>query len=164
MTMTMTTGFAAILTAAAVSLAAAPAFAGWENTDWGMSPDAVAAAVPGTRPPVERNGMTRISARHSFQGVEAAALFAFEDGGLVSVSLLFAGVERCEAAEKAVLERHGDPARVETGGDDLVSWTWRDADRGNSVAFQKRPEADGQVKFCFVGYAPADAAIRAPGF
>lgn len=162
--MTKTAVSAVLAAATALVLAAAPATAGWEGTRWGMTPEELAQAVPGTRPPVERDGRTRISARHRFGALETTALFGFEAGALVSVSLLVAGRDRCAAAEARVIGMQGEPMVVETGADGFVSWGWRDPAADNSVVFQKRPEHDGQVKFCLIGYAPADATGHSPGF
>lgn len=157
----MKTGIAGVL-AGGIALAG-PAAAGWENTAWGMTPAEIAGIVPGTRPPVDHGGRVLVSARHPIGGIEATALFGFEAGGLASVAFLLAGVERCRAAEAMLLEAHGNPGRIEQQAGDLVTWLWLDPRQENSIAFEKRPETDGQVKFCVVSYAPPGAPI-APGF
>lgn len=160
----MKTGIAGALAGGmALAVLADPAVAGWENTAWGMTPAEIAAIVPGTRPPVDRDGRVLVSARHPFGGIEATVLFGFEAGRLASVAFLLAGVERCRAAEAIMLEAHGNPGRIEQKAEDLVTWQWLDPRQDNSIAFEKRPETDGQVKFCVVSYAPPGAEVS-PGF
>lgn len=107
---------------------AGPALAGWEATTWGMTPEQVQAAMPGTRPfrhSRDYNGMRkRVIGPYQLNGATVDAMYYFDEQGLGRVSMT-APPAKCEDLGRDLIARYGQPLLVR---DEVIirSFIWHD--------------------------------------
>jgi hypothetical protein len=117
--------------------AASTAHAGYKNTEWGMTPEQVAAAVPEAKLDGPGVGETvgDKTARNAGDIVDGArtyrATFFYDQRGLAMV-LLKAPHKECKAVLQEIIDAHGNPYRTS----DQVLFRlliWHDATRNNRL-------------------------------
>lgn len=147
-------------------LAAAPAFAEWETTRWGMTPEEVIAAVPGAQA-VKRKGDGQDVWDHHQLAVapyldgefRTEALFFFQPRSrrLAFVKLELADATQCEAWEKVVIGRYGDGTRVlKDFGLKLLTIEWADPATREALVYSSVRLPDGTFSLChFIRRQPA---------
>jgi hypothetical protein len=94
---------------------ATPALAGWEATEWGMSPEQVEAAVPGAERLLRGETLDgkRAMSREPYQLGEQhlQARYFYDANGLAMVEVDVSRRE-CNAAVDVLLQRYGNPLRI----------------------------------------------------
>lgn len=126
---------AAVAATMALNWFSPPSDPGWEDAEWGMTPEQVSAAVPGLR--VVRWGMSLDNARK--RGVRGAELYDIEleasyfygpDGlAFIRFDVPF---RQCEALVDGLLAEHGQPTNM---SDQMILKviTWEDPEAGNQL-------------------------------
>jgi hypothetical protein len=144
---------------------AAPTWASWEYTSWGMTREKVVAASNGAVQLDESGepafyGETRLphgaTGTHSWQGASFKARFYFHPrtNGLAMVVLELKNYsrQRCTALRKALHSFYGTPAgEADNPGYEAASWG--DSKNDNVVNFRHR-YAFIDTPFCSVDYSP----------
>ncbi|MDB5453628.1 MAG: hypothetical protein JWO33_2206 [Caulobacteraceae bacterium] len=91
---------------------AAPAMAGWEATEWNMTPEQVEAHMPGVHPTRMSAQLKGVKGRNRgpyvFAGLKLNATYYYDDHGLAMV-MLDAPAGKCPQVAKALLEAYGPP-------------------------------------------------------
>jgi hypothetical protein len=89
-----------------------PALAGWEATEWNMTPEQVEARMPGvhpTRRSAQLEGMKgRNRGPYTFAGLKLNATYYYDDHGLAMV-MLDPPAGKCPQVGKALLDAYGPP-------------------------------------------------------
>lgn len=111
----------------AVALLPTSAVAGWQWTEWGMTPEVVIEALPAGTELFPSETPRELNAVHLAAGVEFIASMEFTDQGLASVTLTPLGGE-CDDFELSLAAAFGAPV---TEGADAI--TWIDRESGNTV-------------------------------
>ena len=106
------------LPAGALVLLAAPANAGWQEAQWGMTAEQVADAMSGKAPLDRGRRGDRLGGReirnvgeHEAWGARFRAVYYYDEAGLSQVSLNRKSGD-CEAIAAALVAEHGNPTRI----------------------------------------------------
>jgi hypothetical protein len=135
---------------AATALAASPASANWQWTQWGMAPAQVIAASGGT---VHAGSNPNVlEGAYTAGGRTYAATFQFLNGGLAKVELKLAGTAACESMTTDLANIYGKPDRTAFGNYGIGVGEWLDRSNGNDVV------VSFLVQKCSVAYAPLATA------
>lgn len=118
------------LAAFIASAAVAPAHAGWEYAEWGMSSDQVVQASKGaTRKPAKADDYDDPNTRHLLSAparigkAKGTAKFNFSAAGkLDTVRIAFPNPKTCSAVRKTLTAEHGKPEASEGSGGNYYVW------------------------------------------
>ena len=133
--------FLAATATIALTVFSAPAYAGWENAEWGMTPEQALAVVPGLRP--VRFGMSLSDARKrsvrdaEFHGIAVEAEYFYSQAGLAFIRF-DVPYERCQDLVDGLVAQHGRPADV---SDQVILKliTWVDTEAQNRMVLMHSP-------------------------
>lgn len=146
-------------------LFSAPAFADWQFTRWGMTPDQVVAASKGAARlateeetarldgPRQKQRRTLAVGSHTAAGIAFSVRFVFENNRLVLVSTGVTRPEDAEPLRQALLMQYGQPAFVSRVSV-LTQLGWSDRGRGNKVELIQTRSGDGSS----VNYSPLSSS------
>lgn len=137
---------------------AAPAYADWETTNWGMSPDETLAALDGasSHTPAaaelfEYAGATYaplVTLPHAVDGIEGEATLLFDTSKALQFVVFTPGeIADCDALGAALTERYGDTDATGFGATAIYNWE----DGGDIVRFTNSTDAG----FCNLNYGPS---------
>ena len=124
--------------ALAIALGASAAEARWQATEWGMTPEQVAAAMAGAAPLSEGRSGDRLGGKtignvgeHSFAGARFRAVYYYDSGGLAHVAL-YRRSGNCREIQAALVAAYGRPVVV---SDQLILRLviWHDRPAGTRI-------------------------------
>jgi hypothetical protein len=147
---------------------AMPAYADWQYTKWGMTPEQVVDASGGSGskiPLSQQGGKSRLGftallvGRYTLGDFSFDLDFQFAKTGLemVAMELTPYSYDRCKRLENTMLSKYGSPFEGERGdslGPLNTRMVWHDRQGGNSVLFSNVRE----VKVCHVTYERLESA------
>lgn len=118
---------------AALLACAAPAYADWEGTQWGMSPNETLAVLKSARSHSPAPSETflydgasyqpLVKLAHSTEGIEGEATLLFDtDGKLQFVVFMPGDLTQCDLLAAALGERHGDTEVTGFGSTSILNW------------------------------------------
>jgi hypothetical protein len=136
--------------AIAGTLSAGPAFADWQYTRWGMTPQQVLNASGGKVHP----GSTpdTMEGYYYAGGRSYAATFRFRSGALARVDLALSTEPLCQSMALDLANIYGAPDRKNLGQYGMAVAEWLDGSAGNDVVLTYL------VKTCTVTYGPLASA------
>ena len=126
-----------LIATAAIAFAAlsSPTYAGWQNAEWGMTPEQVSVAVPGLRS--VRFGASLSNARKrsvrdaEIHGIAVEAEYFYGQSGLAFIRF-DVPFRRCQDLVEGLVAQHGQPTEV---SDQVILklLTWEDAEARNKL-------------------------------
>ena len=132
------TGQRMFVAAALFLLAATPAAAKWEATEWNLTPEVVAAAMEGRAPLSKGKRGDRLGGkkvgnvgRHVLNGTRVRSVYYYDERGLAQISFEVER-EQCEAIGANLVAGHGQPVRI---SDQVILrlLIWHDRKQGNRI-------------------------------
>ncbi|MDR7126359.1 hypothetical protein J2X53_003201 [Pseudorhodobacter sp. 4114] len=139
-------------------IAALPVHAGWETTQWGMSPDEALAALesavghdPTPEEYYQEGGNSYaplVTMPHGIDGIRGQVSLLFDSGNSLR-SVLFNpdDIAECDALHAAITQQHGAPDAMEPGWISIADWVvGADAIKLTNMA---------SARICNLSYAPA---------
>lgn len=122
-------------------LASTSAYADWEYTEWGMSPEQVAAAAERAGSPIDEvtnpqptptGAVNLLTSRHEAAGHHFDVKFLFENNRLSLVSLLAHTPERCPELRRSIIQVYGEP-ESQDGIFGANTYRWRHREGGSMI-------------------------------
>jgi len=135
--------FAGFVLAFALGLAPGAALAGWEATEWGMTPEQAQAAMPALKPVKNGEkmdvGQVRSAGPVVLEGVEGKAQLYYGPAGLEQVAVKLPS-QSCKRVGDAILRQRGKPLVV---SNQVLFWLfiWHDEPSQTRIRQMLSPQA-----------------------
>jgi hypothetical protein len=149
----------AVLASVLIIATSSQSQAGWQGTEWGMSPKQVRskfqtplADVPADRQSANAlpGNSAKLEGPYSAGDVQFRASFQFDkDDRLSMIRLNVTNTERCEALTGVLIKRYGQTTSAQPNSY-LSQYTWIDAANKNNVKLF----TSAAVKMCSIDYTP----------